>query len=126
MKYLLLVYGDSSSWGTLPPEEAKAELERFAEFERSAGEAGVLVTQGALQPESDTITVLDGPAESAAAKPERWPGCFYVLESRDLVEVKEWASRVPLVGPGGFHTIEIRPVMGPSVRERDVREAARA
>jgi hypothetical protein len=114
MQYLLLISGDSSTWGTLPPDKAEAELSAFAEFERSASEAGVLVAQAALQPETETISVVDG----SASQSERRPGCFYVLESPDIPTVKDWASQIPLVGPGGFDTIEVRALMERSVGGR--------
>jgi hypothetical protein len=61
MKYLLAIYGDSSTWGTLSEEEAKAELDAFATFERAAAEAGVLVAKEALDPEAYTLSVRDDP-----------------------------------------------------------------
>ena len=38
-------------------------------------------------------------------------GCFYLVDCTGLAEAQEWASKIPLVGHGGFDTIEIRPVM---------------
>jgi hypothetical protein len=112
MKYMLLVYGDSSTWGTQSDEEAKAELEAFAAFERDAGEAGVLVARDALRPEGYTFTNRNGAPEVTEGIPsDRRIGCIYVLSGSDVTEVAEWASRIPLVGVGGFDTIEIRPVM---------------
>ena len=114
MKYLLAIYGDSSTWGTLPDEDANAELDAFAAFEREAAEAGILIANEALQPEAHTLAV-DGGArhltEGAPTEPERRLGCFYIVECDDLTEVTEWASKIPLIGDGGFHSIEIRPVM---------------
>jgi hypothetical protein len=112
MKYMLLVYGDSSTWGTLSDEEAKAELEAFAAFEREASEANVLLTQDALQPDGHIFAKRNGTAQpSEETMSDRRIGCVYVLDARDLAEVSEWAAKVPLVGAGGFDTIEIRPVL---------------
>ncbi len=114
MKYLLAIYGDSSTWGTQSEEEAKAELDAFAEFERAATEAGVLVGNEALDPEAHTVSVRDGRSvvtDGALTEPEQRLGCFYLVECESVAEAKEWASKVPLVGDGGFHSIEIRPVM---------------
>ena len=114
MKYLLAIYGDSLTWGTLGEDEAKAELDAFAAFEREATEAGVLVANEALQPEALTLSVRHGaPAitDGALTEPERRLGCFYLVECENLAEARECASKIPLVGDGGFHSIKIRPVM---------------
>jgi hypothetical protein len=112
MKYMLFVYGDSSTWGTLSDEEAKSELEAFAAFERDAREAGVLVAGDALAAKGYTVAKQNGTAQrSDAPMPARRIGCVYVLDARDVDEAAKWASRIPLVGTGGFDTIEIRPVM---------------
>jgi hypothetical protein len=109
---MLLVYGDSSTWGTLSEEDAKAELDAFAAFEREAGAAGILVAQDALHAEGYTFTNGDGAGRLTEETPAgRRIGCVYVLESRDVNEVVEWAAKIPLVGRGGFDAIEIRPVM---------------
>ncbi len=115
MKYLLAIYGDSSTWGTQSEEEANAELDAFAAFERNAAEAGVLISKEALEPEAYTLSVRDGTrrlTEGALSEPGQRLGCFYLLECETLAEVDEWASKIPLVGDGGFDSIEIRPVMG--------------
>ena len=114
MKYLLAIYGDSSTWGTQSEEDAKEELDAFAAFEREATEAGVLAGKEALQPDAYTLSVRDGgPAlpDGAVTKPEQRLGCFYLLECASSADVEEWAAKIPLVGDGGFHSIEIRPVM---------------
>ncbi len=114
MKYLLAVFGDSSTWGTQSEEQAKAELDAFAAFERDAAEAGVLVAREALAPEGYTLSVENGAAHVAGeplTRSEQRLGCFYLLDCGDLAEATEWASRIPLVGAGGFHAIEIRPVL---------------
>jgi hypothetical protein len=111
MKFMLAIYGDSSTWGSQSDEEAKAELDAFAAFEREAKQARVLVTREALEGEGSRLSSEDG--EGELMDPEKRLGCFYILECSDMGEAKQWAARVPLVGPGGFHTIEIRPVMPP-------------
>ena len=114
MKYMLALYGDSSTWGTQSDEEFTLEQKAFAAFEREAAEAGVLVGKEALEPEGHTLSVQDGaPAVTDAppTKPEQRLGCFYVLDCNDLDDVTEWATKIPLVGDGGFHSIEIRAVM---------------
>jgi hypothetical protein len=114
MKYQLLVYGDASTWGTLSEADAKAELDAFAAFDRDAEDAGVLVAREALQPEGHTLTWRNGKPQLTAelpTEPRQRIGCLYLLECRDSTELEEWASKIPLVGAGGFDTIEIRPVL---------------
>ena len=114
MKYLLAIYGDSSTWGTQSEEDAKAELDAFAAFEREAAEAGILVSSEALQPEAHTLSVHDGAlrlAEGALTAARERLGCLYLVDCASLEEAREWAAKIPLVGDGGFHSIEIRPVM---------------
>lgn len=112
--YMLAIYGDSSTWGTQSDEEAKAELDAFAAFEREAAAAGVLAGTTALEPGAHTLTARGGApevSEGAVTNAENRLGCFYLLDCDGLEEAKEWASKVPLVGRGGFHSIEIRRVM---------------
>ena len=114
MNYLLLVSGDSSTWGSLPADEARAEQDAFAAFEREASEAGVLVDRAPLEPDAWTFSVRDGRARLREGPPTgdgRRIGCFYVLDCEDIAAVSRWAAKIPLVGPGGFDEIEIRPVM---------------
>ncbi len=121
MKYMLAIYGDSSTWGRQSDDEAKAEQDAFATFEREAAAAGVLIEQAALQPEGQTLSMPEGgaqPTSGPLTNPERRLGCFYILDCRDLEDATKWGSRVPLVGAGGFDSIEIRPLIENSERER--------
>jgi hypothetical protein len=114
MKYLLTVYGESSTWGTLSEEETKAELAAFDAFEREASEARVLIDSGALTVPAYRVSVREGARHISEGPPsddDRRLGCFYILDCDDAGEVTEWAAKIPLVGRGGFDTIEIWPVM---------------
>jgi hypothetical protein len=114
MKYLLMVYGDASTWGRLSEEAAAAEQDAFATFEREAAEAGVLVSQEALDPDAYSRSIRDGEPRlehAALSGPGQRAGCFYLLECRDAGDAVEWAKKIPLVGDGGFHSIEIRPCL---------------
>jgi hypothetical protein len=111
MRYLLAIYGDSSTWGTQSEEDAKAELDAFAALEREAADAGVLVDGVALDPAAYTVSAGSGSRDGAVTGEGQRLGCFYVVECESVAEAKEWASKVPLVGDGGFHSVEIRPVM---------------
>ena len=60
MRYLLAIYGDSSTWGSQSEEETKAELAAFRTFEREAAEAGIVVASVALQPDAYTLSIDHG------------------------------------------------------------------
>jgi hypothetical protein len=112
MKYLLAIYGDSSTWGTQSEEEANAELDAFAAFERAATEAGVLVGGEALDPEAYTVSVREGRpvvTDGALTEPDQRLGCFYLVECGSVAEAKDWAPKVPLVGDGGFQRVGRAP-----------------
>jgi hypothetical protein len=111
MKYLLAVYGDSSRWGTLNEAAARAETEALERFDRDARQAGSLITRAPLGLEGWKVSAGQPVARKETPRDEvHRLGCFYVIECRDAAEAKEWAARFPLIGPGGFESIEIRPI----------------
>ena len=79
MRYLLAIYGDSSTWGSQSEEETKPELAAFGAFEREAAEAGIVVASVALQPDAYTLSIDHGVPqipEGAVTEPGRRTGCF--------------------------------------------------
>ena len=114
MKYLLLLFGDESSWADMTEEEAGAELAAYERYGEEATKAGVFVAGEGLQPTSTATTMRiaggerilsDGPF----AETKEQLGGFYVLECKDLDEAVEWAAKLPSAQQGGV--TEIRPVM---------------
>ena len=113
MKYLLLLFGDESSWENMSEEEGQAEMAAYEAYGREAVEAGVFVAGEGLQPTSTATTMrivggdrvlTDGPF----AETKEQLGGFYVLDCKDLNDALAWAERCPASGNG---SIEIRPVM---------------
>jgi hypothetical protein len=113
MKYMLLLFGDQSSWENPSEEEMQAEMAGWEEYDRRTREAGVFVAGEGLQPTSTATTMriaggervlTDGPF----AETKEQLGGFYVLDCKDLDDALEWAERCPASGNG---SIEIRPVM---------------
>ena len=49
MKYLLLLFGDESSWADMTEEEAGAELAAYERYGEEATKAGVFVAGARLQ-----------------------------------------------------------------------------
>ena len=117
MQYLLMLYGNQSTWPDQTDSEHGVEMSAFAEFERQARAAGVWVTEHALQPAREAVSVRrsDGGepvvSEGPLADTKEQMGAFYILECRDLDEAADWAKRIPLVGAGGFSSIEVRPIL---------------
>jgi hypothetical protein len=115
MKYLLLLYGDESRWADQTPEEAQAEMGRWAAFGTEVTKAGAFIAGEGLDPTSSATTVrqrggddfllTDGPF----AETREQLGGFYLLECRDLDEALSWAKKIPDLGEGGG--VEVRPVM---------------
>jgi hypothetical protein len=116
VNYLFLLYGDQSTWGHQSETEHRAEMSAFADFERQAADAGILATNYALRP-ANTATTLrradgelvrsDGPGGDSEQL-----GAIYVVTCRDADDAADWAAKVPLIGDGGFSSVEIRPVLG--------------
>jgi hypothetical protein len=113
MKYLLLLFGDESSWENPSEEELQAEMAAYEEYDRQTQEAGVMVAGEGLQPTSTATTMrvvggervlTDGPF----AETKEQLGGFYVLDCKDLNDALEWAERCPASRNG---SIEVRPVM---------------
>jgi hypothetical protein len=114
MKYLLSLYADESGWDQVTPEEMRAGMEPWNEFEQRIFDAGVKVAGEGLQPSSTATVVKIGEGEERMvtdgpfAETKEQLGGFYLLECENLDEALEWAKKVPL-RPGG--SIEVRPVM---------------
>jgi hypothetical protein len=113
MKYLLTLWGDESAWSELSPEDAKADMDRWAAFDKDVESAGVLLGGEGLQPTSTATTVrvkggehlvTDGPF----AETKEQLGGYYLLNCRDLDEAIAWARKIPARNDG---SIEIRPVI---------------
>jgi hypothetical protein len=112
MKYLLNFIVEERTMES-PPEEMRAALERWAEFDREAADAGVLIACEPLE-ESAATTTLHVPREGEPtltdgpfAESKEQLGGFCLLECADGDEALAWARKVPI----GTGSIEIRPVM---------------
>ena len=114
MKYLLALFGDESGWDDVSPEEMKAGMEPWNQFEREAVDAGVKIAGEGLQPSATATTVKIGEGDDRPvtdgpfAETKEQLGGFYLLECENLDEALEWAKKVPLREGG---SIEVRPVM---------------
>jgi hypothetical protein len=113
MKYLLALFSDESFWDEATPEEMKAAMGGWADFDSQVTDANVYVIGEGLQPSSTATTVRIGDGDDRLvtdgpfAETKEQLGGFYLLDCKDLDEAIEWARKVPLRGGA----IEIRPVM---------------
>jgi hypothetical protein len=113
MRYMLLLFGDESSWANMSEEEGAAVMAAYDRYYEEATKAGVFVSGEGLQPTATATTMrivggervlTDGPF----AETKEQLGGFYVLECKDLDDALAWAERCPASGNGA---IEIRPVI---------------
>jgi hypothetical protein len=129
-KYMLTLWGDESQWEHWTPEQLQESMKAWADYDREATAAGVLLGGEGLEPSSTAKTVRvrdderlvsDGPF----AETKEQLGGFYLLDCRDLDQAIEWAARVPLPDDS---PVEIRPVMdytGTSYEDIERRVGAR-
>jgi len=113
MQYLLLIYGDESSWETLSEEDRGQIFQAYGTFTQELQNSGAMVAGDALQPtetattvrvQNDEVLTTDGPF----AETKEQLGGYYLIEADSLDEAIEWAAKIP----GARHgSIEVRPVM---------------
>ena len=111
MRYLVLLY-DPPRQAEPTPEQAQAEMMKWAAFTKETVDRGVNRGGEALEPVQTATTVrvrngrtltTDGPF--AETKEEL--GGFYLLECEDLDEAIELAAKTPTASRG---SVEIRPI----------------
>jgi hypothetical protein len=113
MRYLLALHADESGWDNVTPEQMKAEMAEWSEFDRQLTDAKVMVAGEGLQPSSNATTVRIGEdnermvTDGPFAESKEQLGGFYLLDCDDLDDAIEWAKKAPL----SSGAIEIRPVM---------------
>jgi len=98
MQYILLIYGDESSWGSASPEEQAKNMQEWTDYTQFLKDKGYHIAGDALHP-----TTTDGPF----AETKEQLGGYYLVDCKDLDEAIEASARMP-VGPHG--TVEIRPI----------------
>ena len=113
MRYMLAIIGEEGGWEDATPEEMKAAMSGWADFDGKLLADGVWVAGDGLQPsvtattvrigEGD-VTVTDGPF----AETKEQLGGFYLLECESLDDALEYAKQIP-ARPGS--SVEVRPVM---------------
>ena len=113
MQYILLIYGDESSWGSASPEEQAKNMQEWTDYTQFLKDKGYHIAGDALHPTSDatTVRVRDGKTittDGPFAETKEQLGGYYLLEARDRNEAIEVASRIP---GARFGSIEVRSVI---------------
>lgn len=113
MKYLCLIYGEESRWGTMPKAESDTMMAEFGAFTNSIKASGHWLGGFQLQNTAAATTVrirngkistTDGPF----AETKEQLGGYYLIEARDLNDALQVAARIPAARYG---SIEVRPVV---------------
>ena len=113
VKYLCLIYDDESKWGTMPQAEAEAMMGEYFAFTEGIKKSGHYLGGNALQPvhTATTVRVRNGKVSTTDgpfAETREQLGGYYLLESKDLNEAIQVASKIPGARTG---SIEVRPIM---------------
>jgi hypothetical protein len=113
MQYMLLIYGDESTWQGRGDEERNEVLQAYGAYTQELQKAGAMRAGDALQPtqtattvrvqDSETLTT-DGPF----AETKEQLGGYYLIEAESLDDAIEWAAKCPAAREG---SVEVRPVM---------------
>lgn len=123
MRFILAMYGEQATWSGVGAETHADEMGRFARFEDEARTAGALRKVYALTPVEQGVIVradADGrPVPSAGTVGGEQLGACYELECDSLEAAVDWAERLPLIGKGGFSSVEVRPVLADGEEGRE-------
>ena len=113
MRYLLLIGGNEKVLNNLPEPEQSMRMQAWATYASDLATANKLRGGERLRPVSSATTVRmnggqrllsDGPF----AETKEQLGGFFLVETADLDEAVELASKMPHLADGG--SVEVRPI----------------
>jgi len=113
MRYLLLIYGDETTWSDASPEEMAAIMAAHEAFSRATEQEGILRGGEALEPTAAaaTVRVRDGETmltDGPYAETREQLGGFYIVECDSFDQAVDAARRIPEAAHG---SVEVRPIM---------------
>jgi hypothetical protein len=113
MKYMLLLYGNTSQAPRFAPEERSAARQSWFDLLADMKAAAVYLSNDGLAPVTDATTVRIRNGETVAingpfAETDEQLGGYFLLDCKNLDEAKEWTAKIP---HAKFGSIEIRPVI---------------
>jgi hypothetical protein len=116
MKYLLLMYADPSIGTKYSQEELQAQAEAWYAYMEEAKAAGVLISNGGLDPAArpTTVRIRDGKTlttDGPFAETHEQVGGYSLLDCKDLDEAIRWAEKIPSAKYG---SVEICPLWSPN------------
>jgi len=113
MKYLLLIYDEERSWGTMSDADRQRLMGEYRKLSEDLKASGKYVAGSQLQPVATATSVrvregkrvlTDGPF----AETREQLGGYYLVEAGNLDEAVAIAERIPSARLG---TIEVRPIV---------------
>jgi hypothetical protein len=112
MKYLALIFSDSSVWQTFSEEERTQAYAEYTSFGEEARKAGVIVGGDELAPtrSATTVRVRDGQqlvTDGPYAETKEGLGGYYVLDCESMDQAIDWAARIP---GARYGAVEVRQV----------------
>jgi hypothetical protein len=115
MKYLLLMYADPAIGADYSEQELQAEADAWKVYMQEANAAGVLLSNGGLDPggTATTLRIRDGKSlvtDGPFAETHEQVGGYSLLECKDLDEALRWAAKIPTAKYG---SVEIYPLWSP-------------
>lgn len=114
MKYMLLIYDDPKTWGSLGEAGQQEMLAGYRKVSEELKASGQYVAGSQLQPTSaaTSLKVRNGKrmlTDGPFAETREQLGGYYMIEAKDLDEALAIAERLPSARTG---TIEVRPLAG--------------
>jgi hypothetical protein len=112
MRYLLLIYGDESTYGQMSEAELQADMDKWGEFDSAIRSSGAGADGAPLQPTATATSVRDDNGKALVtdgpfAETREQLGGYYLLDVENLDEAIKWAQRCP---GATYGTIELRPI----------------
>lgn len=112
-QYMLLIYGEESTWANLTPDQLSAEMGAYMAYTQDLVKAGVMVAGDELHPVATAKTlsvsggrqkVIDGPF----AETKETLGGYYIVNVETQEDALAWAAKCP---GARYGRIEVRPVV---------------
>ncbi|HLZ29340.1 MAG TPA: YciI family protein [Chloroflexota bacterium] len=113
MRYLLLIGGSEDRLNNLPEAEQAKRSQAWGSYTNELVAANKMRAGERLRPSSSATTVrLNGGqrllSDGPFAETKEQLGGFYIVETDDLDEAVELASKMPHLADGG--AVEVRPI----------------
>jgi hypothetical protein len=113
VRYILLIYGDESTWAAMGPEEQGSQYQAYDDYTNWLKEQGWYEGGEPLNATSSatTVRVRDGETLSTDgpfAETKEQLGGYYIVNCDNLDQAIDAASRIPAARGG---SIEVRPIL---------------